>query len=144
MESLENMSLPAAPKGENSNIVLVPDLNNFNEIDYDSRNGLISDRLRALIESYIPGHNFETVVYLSSDRAEQAVFWKFNPPLYRDYRAAYRNEGIVSHISFSNDHAPITFTAKSPKGVGSIVVRMAVAESALRRGILGLKFTAVT
>jgi hypothetical protein len=72
-----------------------------------------------------------------------AVFWRFRPLLYEDYQAAYRNDGIVSRLSFPISNAPIVFTARSPRGIRSVVVRMAVAESALRRGILGVKFTKI-
>jgi hypothetical protein len=144
MEPLENISLPTAPKGENVEIVNASGLSRFSEIDYDSRSELISERLKLLMGLYIPKYNFIPVIYLDSEKEEQLVFWRFRPPFYEDYQADYRNDGIVSHISFPNYDAPIVFTARSPKGIRSIIVRMAVAESALRRCILGLKFTKVT
>ena len=144
MESHENKSLPVAPKNENEEVVIVPDLKNFDAIDYDYRSGLISDRFKTLAGSFLLRYNFEFVVYLNSDRTEHSVFWKFSPPVYTDYQATYRNDGIVSHITFTNNLAPMVFTTKSPKGVRSIVVCIAIVESALRRGITGLKFTKVT
>jgi len=50
---------------------------------------------------------------------------------------------LFRKISLAHNNAPIMFTARSPKSIRSIVVRMAVAESALRRGILGVKFIKV-
>jgi len=143
MEVFENNSLPAAPKGEDAQVVIASDLNRFSEIDYDSKNELISDKLKLLMEQYMPKYDFQPVVYLDMQKQEQAVFWRFKPPQYEDYHATFRNDGIVSHISFNNNNAPIVFTARSPKGVRSIAVRMAVAESTLRRCILGLKFTKI-
>ena len=143
MEALGNAMLPVAPKGGEAAVVKATDLKRYSEIDYDSRSELISDRLKLLIARYMPKYDFQPVVYLDMEKQEQMVFWRFSPPPYADYEATFRNDGIVSQISFPNNDAPIVFTARSPKGVRSIVVRMAVAESALRRCILGLKFTKV-
>ena len=143
MEEQGNTPLPAAPKGENAEVVKASDLNRFCETDYDARNALISDRLKLLIEKFMPRYDFQPVVYLDSEKEEQAVFWRFKPPVYEKFKATFRNDGIISHISFTSDNAPIIFSARSPKGVRSIVVRMAVAESTLRRCILGLKFTQI-
>jgi len=141
MEALGNILLPSAPKGEEAVVVQASDLSRFDEIDYDARSELISDRLKMLMERYMPRYDFQPVVYLDIEKQEQLVFWRFRPPAYGDYEATYRNDGIISHIVFPNNDAPIVFTARSPRGTRSIVVRMAVAESTLRRCILGLKFT---
>jgi hypothetical protein len=143
MEPTGTILLPAAPKDENAAVIAASDLGRFSDIDYDMRSELISDRLKMLIERYMPKFAFEPIVYLDLAKQEQAVFWRFRPAHYTDYQAAFRNDGIVSRISFSNYNAPVVFTARSPKGIRSIVVRMAVAESVLRRCILGVKFTKV-
>ena len=143
MEALENALLPIIPKGESAEVVQSSDLGRFSDIDYDARNELISDRLKLLMERYMTKYDFRPVVYLDREKEDQIVFWRFRPPLYEDYQAAYRKDGVVSHISFTNSNAPIVFTTRSPKGVRSIVVRMAVAESVLRRCILGVKFTKI-
>ena len=143
MEPLGNTMLPTAPKGENAEVVVSSNLSRFSDIDYDARSELISDRLKLLMERYLTKYDFKPVVYLDREKEEQAVFWRFRPPLYEDYQAIFRSDGIVSHIAFPNNNAPIAFTARSPKGVRSIAVRMAVAESALRRGILGVQFTKI-
>ena len=143
MEAPGNVLLPSAPKGEGTAVVKASGLGLFSGIDYDSRSELVSDRLKLLLERYMPEYDFHPVVYLDMEKQEQYVFWRFRPQVYAQFEAVYRNDGIVSHISFPDNNAPIIFTARSPKGVRSIVVRMAVAESALRRCILGLKFTKV-
>ena len=143
MEALGKILLPLAPKGEDAAVVRASDLSRFGEIDYDSRSELISDRLKMLMERYMPKYDFQPVVYMDTEKQEQSVFWRFRPLTYGDYEATYRNDGIISQIVFPNNNAPIVFTARSPKGVRSIAVRMAVAESTLRRCILGLKFTKI-
>ena len=144
MEALGDILLPIAPKGEEAEVVRASDLGRFSEIDYDARSELISDRLKLLMERYMPKYDFQPVVFLDIEKQEQLVFWRFRPPFYENYQATFRNDGQVSYITFPDNNAPIVFTARSPKGVRSIVVRMAVAESTLRRCILGLKFSKVT
>lgn len=143
MEQLGKILLPAAPKGEGVEVIIASSVSRFNETDYDARSELISERLKLMMELFMPEYNFSPVVYLDSAKDEQMIFWRFRPPIYEKYQATFRNDGIVSHISFRGSHAPIVFTMRSPKGIRSIVVRMAVAESVLRRSILGLKFTKV-
>jgi len=143
MEPLGNALLPAAPKGEGSAVVKASDLSRFCEIDYDSRSELISDRLKLLMERYMPKYDFQPVVFLDVEKKEQSVFWRFRPPSYAEFEATFRSDGIISQITFHNNDAPIVFTARSPRGARSIAVRMAVAESTLRRCILGVKFTKI-
>ena len=144
MEALGDVLLPSVPKGEDAEVVRVADFSRFEEVDYDSRNELISDRLKLLMERYMPKYDFQPVVFLDIEKQEQLVFWRFKPAFYENYQATFRNDGLVSNITFPDNNAPIIFSARSPKGVRSIVVRMAVAESTLRRCILGLKFSKVT
>ena len=141
MEQNSTILLPAVPKGDNPELVLASDLRRYSDIDYDARGELISNRLKLLMERYLPKYDFIPIVYLEKDKLEQMVFWRFKPSHYTDYQATFRSDGLVSHISFTNNQAPVVFTARSPRGIRSIVVRMAVAESTLRRCIFGLKFT---
>ena len=92
---------------------------------------------------FMPTYEFDSVpvVFLSADRVDLAVYWKFDPPVFECFDAAYRNDGFISLIKFKGNKQPLIFTAVSPKGMRSIVIHMAVAESALRRSILGLKLT---
>ena len=146
MEPQGDKLLPLAPKGEDAEIVISSVLDRFYDIDYDMRSELISERLKLLLEMYMPRYNFRPVVYLDQPKEEQLIFWRFRPPTYtEDFQATYKGNGMLSHFVPPNNDVPIIFTARSPKrGVRSIVVRMAVAEGALRRGIFGVKFTQVT
>jgi len=90
--------------------------------------------------------NKELEAKLQPPQPNQMVFWIFNPPklhLEEDCKAMFRSDGIVSHISFLGKKMPIVFTVCSPKGISSVIVRMAVAESALRRNFLRLQFTKI-
>ncbi|MCL1809045.1 MAG: pentapeptide repeat-containing protein [Clostridiales bacterium] len=136
--------LPKVPKGEDTVIVNVSGSGLLNKIDYDTRSEVISDRLKLLLEQYLPEYIFVPIVYYDAAKTEQTIFWRFKPPLCEDIQAVYRNDGVVSHISYPITNAPIVFSMRSPKGIRSIVCRMAVAESVLRRSILGLKFTKIS
>ena len=144
MESQESILLPLVVNREGAEVVAASDLSRYCDIDYDVRSGLISERLKLLMAMYMPKYDFDPVVYLDAAQEEQMIFWRFSPPFYADYEADYRNDGVVSRIVFQSDRMPVAFTARSPRGVRSVVVRMAVAESALRREIFGAKFTKIT
>jgi hypothetical protein len=143
MEPTGSFLLPAVPKGVNAMAVEASDLKRYSGIDYDARSELISDRLKLLMERYLPRYDYQPVVYVDRDRNEQLRFWRFRPGHYTDCQATFRSDGVVSHISFPNNDAPVVFTARSARGVRSIVVRLAVVESCLRRNMFGLKFTKV-
>ena len=144
MEPVGNTLLPTVSGGKNNEVVIASNLSRFDNIDYDARSELISERLKLLLEKYLPKYDFQPVVYLDTAKDNQMIFWRFGPPTYDGFDAEFRNDWLVSHITFMDDRYPIAFTARSPRGVRSIVVRLAVAESALRRCILGVKFTKVT
>jgi len=119
------------------------DLGAFYGIDFAARDGLISERLKLLMERYMPKYSFVPVVFLDTKKQEQIGFWRFSPPILSPahYQADYRNTGVISHISVTRENAPTVFSVRSPKGAWSVVVHVSVAESMLRRGILGLKLT---
>ncbi|MCL2153893.1 MAG: pentapeptide repeat-containing protein [Oscillospiraceae bacterium] len=143
MEPSGSALLPIMPKGDDMEVIFIADTGRFKEIDFDARSEIISDRLKMLMELFMPKYDFEPIIFSDTDKEGQMVFWRFKPPYFEDFKAVYRNDGIISRISYPITNAPIVFAARSPKGVRSIVVRMAVAESAVRRGILGVKFTKI-
>ena len=101
------------------------------------------DMLEYIAEANRAKGNKSLEAKLQSPQPSQTIFWRFEPPKLKldvDYKAVFGSNGLISHISFLGKSMPIVFTACSPKGVSSVVVRMAVAESALRRNFLSLKF----
>ena len=141
MESIGKVELLTLPK--NTEIIATAKQSQFDEVDYDAQRELISDRLKQLMVIYLPKYEFTPVVIINNEKEEQTEYWKFKPSLLEEYQAQYRNDGIVSHISFPDEHIPPAFTVRSPKRIDTIAVEMAIAESALRRNILGLKFTKI-
>jgi len=144
MEPIDGILLPAASKSDKTEVIAATGLSRFCEIDYDVRSNLISERLKLIMERFMPKYDFQPVIYVDPPKNELKVFWRFKPALYDDYQADFRSNGIVSHISFPEKIGPLVFTVRSHKGVPSTVVRLAVAESILRRCIFGVKFTRVS
>ena len=144
MEPMDGILLPVAPKSEKAEVIATSDLSRFSEIDYDVRSNLISERLKLIMERFMPKYDFKPVVYVDSPKNEIMVFWRFKPDLYDDCQADFRQNGIVSQISFPGEIGPLIFTVRSSRGVQSTVVRLAVAESILRRCIFGVKFTRIS
>ena len=144
MEPADGILLPTAPKNEKAAIVASSGLRRFCEIDYDVRSNLISERLKLVMERFMPKYDFQPVVYLDPPKNEQMIFWRWRPAAIDGYQADFRSDGIVSDISFPGEIGPLAFTVWSRKGVQSTVVRLAVAESILRRCIFGVEFTRVS
>ena len=109
---------------------------NMELIDYIADENLISDELKNLMEMYLPKLEYESV------KKEGKIFWKFNPPVYEGCGVEYNND-IISKISFISNTIPLAFTISSPKRK-YVIVRLAIVESILRRGILGLKFRRIS
>ena len=144
MEPVDGILLPAASKSDEAEVIATSDLSRFSEIDYDTRSNLISERLKLVIERYLPKYDFQPVVYVDSPRNELMVFWRFKPAYFDGFQADFRSNGIVSSISFPEEIGPLIFTARSRKSAQSTIVRLAVAESILRRCIFGVKFTRIS
>jgi uncharacterized protein YjbI with pentapeptide repeats len=140
MEQLDNT--PNIPPPKTTEVQKITNLMNINGIDYFSRYCLISDNLKKLIEIFMPGFIFELASYLDFVKQDVTTLWIFNPPVLSNIEAAYRADGHVSHITPTED-MPRIFMVKSPKGIRSIIIHLAVAESMLRRNIYGLKLTRI-
>jgi len=144
MEPVDGILLPQASKSDEAEVIATSDLNRFSAIDYDLRSNLISERLKLVMEQYLPKYDFQPVVYVDSPKNELMIFWRFKPAYYEDCQADFKGNGTVSHLSFPEKIGPLVFTVRSHKGVPSTVVRLAVAESILRRCIFGVRFTRVS
>jgi len=139
------MKLPPVTKSSGFEIADAKTLDRFREVDYDARGAVISNRLKLVMEMYLPKYDFEPVVFVKEGTNDMIEFWRFDPPVFKEYNAEYRNDGVVSRISFPNDKVeiPFIFTATSPKGVKTIVMDTSAVNSILRRCISGVKFTKI-
>ena len=141
MEQLDNV--PSIPSPKITEVQKISNLMSINGIDYFSRYGLISDSLKKLMEIFMPGYNFELAAYLDSAKPVVTALWILNPQICSDFEAVYRTDGHVSHLALTGADTPRIFIVKSPKGIRSLIIHLAVAESMLRRNICGLKLTRI-
>ena len=139
LEQLDNT--PSIPPPKTTEVQRITGIKEINACDYFSRYGLISAKLKKLFEMYMPGYHFELAAYIDTLKPDVTALWIFKPKTYFNFQATYRNDGNISHITTPNVDTPRIFAIKSPKGVRSIIVHIAVAESILRRNIFGLKLT---
>jgi hypothetical protein len=113
----------------------LPDEENMGAIDFYADEYLVSDRLKNLFEQYLPKLEYKQVV------KNNIVFWKLHLPTCESCTVNFENEAITN-ISFSDNKLHLAFTVNFP-GKNYLIINLAVAESILRRGILGLKLTRI-
>ena len=105
----------------------------INQMDYIAEENLISGRLKDAIEQYLPD-----LEYTSVEKGGE-TFWEVNPP---SYEGAIEFDGNtiwkVPYLNIINDKTPLVFAIQTP-GQKFILIRMAMAESILQKGIFGLK-----
>ena len=141
-----NLPLPTPPKNKTTEAIITVNQNQPDEIyyvDYDAHRELISDRLKQVIAMYLPEYEFIPEAIISDDKNGQTIYWKFKPPIIEHYSACYREDGIITHISFQDNDRPAAFTIQPTKGKKMIAVTMTIAESTLRHNITGVKFTRI-
>ena len=145
MESPSHMKLPPVTKSSGFEIVAAKSIDRFEEVDYAARGAIISNRLKLVMEMYLPKYDFEPVVFVKEGTNDMIEFWRFDPPIFKECDAEYRNDDIVSRISFLSDEVeiPFIFTVTSPKGIKTIVMDMSAVNSILRRCISSIKFTKI-
>jgi len=118
-------------------------LNQLDKFDYIAGEHLISDRLKRLIEQYLPEQLWRPCVFVDLENKKQKTFW-FLPSLpYIPKQVIPASNGIPAAVYVdAKDFAgksPGIFCVRSSKGSSFLIVHLAIAESILRRGICGLE-----
>ncbi|MDE7312409.1 MAG: hypothetical protein K2N87_12450 [Eubacterium sp.] len=148
------VTIPKAPKTEAStsadtsgaqepSVRVMEHVGVLGKFDYIAREHLVSDRLKQLLELYLPGFAWRPCVFIDPPRKEQQTFW-FLPALpYLPRRVVTASNGMPAAIFISEQDfarkAPGVLRIRSPKGTVFFLVHLSVAESILRRGICGLE-----
>ncbi len=115
----------------------------LDRFDYIANEHLLSERLKDLIEQYLPEQFWRPCVFVDLKRKEQKTFW-FLPTLpYAPKRVDMAPNGIPDAIyieacDFAKS-SPGIFCVRNRNGASFLIVHLSVAESILRRGICGLK-----
>ena len=119
------------------------DLSPLDRYDYLASEHLLSDRLKLLLEQYLPEQNWRPCVFIDQARKLQKVFW-FLPPLpYQPERIDRARNGLPCAVYVAEQDfamkSPGIFCIHNHKGPDCVIVHLSIAESMLRRGICGLE-----
>ena len=116
------VTVPKAPKTEDTSLEdpsvrIIHDIPSLQKFDYIAGEHLISDRLKQLLEQYLPEQLWRPCVFVDTQTVEQITF---------------------------AEKAPGLLHLRGSKGMSFLVVHLSVAESILRRGICGLELLRLT
>lgn len=142
------ITIPKAPATEsnlpeNPSVRTMENLMLLDKFDYLANEHLLSDRLKQVIEQYLPEQLWRPCVFIHPQKKEQKTFW-FLPPLpYQPKQVTFAPNGLPAAVFIEKQDfakkAPGILRIRSPKGAVSVIVHLSVAESILRRGICGLE-----
>lgn len=136
--SVSEASDPLAPS-----VRVMDHVDPLDKFDYISREHLISDRLKLLLELYLPRQAWRACVFIDSQRKEQKTFWFLPALAYRPQQVTAASNGMPAAVYVKEQDfakkAPGILRVRSPKGMVYYLLHLSVAESILRRGICGLE-----
>ncbi|WP_043922594.1 hypothetical protein [Paenibacillus terrae] len=102
---------------------------------------LVSDRMKALLEKYMPGLEWRAAILTDFQQARQEVYWVLRPPmvdLLSSQTEWYPNDTLKRLILRQGEMEPPVFRIEGliePH----IYIHLAVAESLLRRSFTGIR-----
>ena len=146
MEQIEYIKMPTVKIAETKDSVTyktnrITELKNF---DYIYKGHLVSDDAKQLLEMFLPHNEWFLHGYVDSEKNTIASFWRLDAAEYVPGEGTvFRPDGLVQELRLSDEQSPAVCKVKSPKGTVSLIAHLAVAESMLRRGIMGIKFTRI-
>lgn len=119
------------------------DITALEKFDFIASETLVSDRLKLLLEQYLPEQKWKPCVFIDQKRTLQKTFW-FLPPLpYMPQLIKTSSAGIPAEIHVPEQDfakkSPGIFCIRGRKGPRFLIVHLSIAESILRRGICGLE-----
>ncbi|MNJ46984.1 hypothetical protein D3C77_421270 [compost metagenome] len=106
---------------------------------------LVSGRMRALLEKYVPGMEWRAAILTDLKQAKQEVYWVLRPPkevCLSDSTERYPDH-TLKHLVFQyrKDMSPIFRIADVMEPY--IFINLALAESLLRRPLIGIRLERV-
>lgn len=134
---------PKDAQPEEPSVRIMQNVTALDSFDYIAQDHLVSDRLKQLLEQYLPEQDWCPCVFVDTKKQEMRTFW-FMPDLpYVPQSVAAASNGIPTAVyvdarDFAGK-APGILHIRNGKGAGFLVVHLCVAESILRRGICGLE-----
>lgn len=119
-------------------IYKVHDLRKLKSLDYIKSMDIISNRFKQLLDLFLPERAWRPCVFVDTEKVEQEAFWHLSIEDYMPEEVEFHNDGFIFKIKVSMD-TPRIFRLKHKRGT-FIIVHVSIAESVLRRNILGLEF----
>ncbi|MFK4303943.1 hypothetical protein ABH892_004071 [Paenibacillus sp. RC254] len=102
---------------------------------------LMSDRLKALLEKYMPGLEWKAAILTDFQQARQDVYWMLRPPIVDCVSAQtewYPND-VLKHLVLKKGDIPSPVFRIAGLIEPHIYIHLAVAESLLRRSFTGIR-----
>ncbi|MBP1172898.1 hypothetical protein JOD82_003470 [Paenibacillus sp. 1182] len=102
---------------------------------------LVSDRLKALLEKYMPGLKWKAAVLTNFQQVRQEVYWVLRPPMVDCLSAQtewYPND-TLKHLVLKPGDIPSSVFRIVGLIEPHIYIHLAVAESLLRRSFTGIR-----
>ncbi len=150
LNQLEPISIPKPQNfpGADPCVCLMENLNPLEKFDYIASEAFVSDRLKQLIEQYLPEQDWQPCFFVDISKKAQKTFWRLPRLPYAPERIASAPNGTPLAIYVKESDfafkSPGIFRIRSPKGTPYTIVHLSVAESILRRGICGLSLQRLT
>lgn len=120
------------------------DITQFKGIDYLSKENLISDRLKLILESFLPKNIWKPYVFMDMKKEKQEIFWNLEAEIYLPDKLELNSIGYPHRMQIDVEKIPRIFRIVQKKGMVFIFLHLSVAESMLRRGILGLDYIPIS
>ena len=143
LKQLGTISIPREKKHEpgESSVRVMENVASLRNFDYIAAESLVSDRVKLLLEQYLPEQEWQTCAFVDPQKQEQETFWFLPPISYVPEDVGFAN-GLPCSVTVNNDDfaekSSGIFYIPNPKGTPFVIVHLSVAESILRRGFCGL------
>lgn len=143
VKQLTPVSLPKGNSGEvgEASARLINSIAPLERLDFLALEALISDRLKLVLEQYLPHEDWQPCAFVDIKEQREKTFW-FLPRLsYMPEQPIIASSGILASFLVRDEdfakRSPGIFCIPNPKGAPFFTIHLSVAESILRRGICG-------
>ena len=143
LKQLGTVSIPREKKREpgESSVRVMENIASLRNFDYIAAESLVSDRVKLLLEQYLPEQEWQTCAFVDPQKQEQETFWFLPPISYVPEDISFAN-GLPCSVTINDEDfaekSSGIFYIPNPKGTPFVIVHLSVAERILRRGFFGL------
>lgn len=128
---------------EEATLCKANDITQVRGMDYIAHGGLVSDRLKLLLESFLPKNIWRPYIFMDMAKGEQEAFWYLELETYVPGQLELNATGYPCKMQVDIETVPRIFKIAAKNGATFIIAHLSVAESMMRRGIVGLELVPV-